>query len=357
MSKQFNLSTIIRQHILSLTPYSSARDEYTGKEGVFLDANENPIGSAGSVAYNRYPDPYQAAIKQKLAPLKGVKPEQIFLGNGSDEPIDLLIRACCVPAKDSIIILPPTYGMYEVSASINDVKLIKVPLTVDYQLNADAVLQAVQPDTKIIWVCSPNNPTGNLVKAEAIQSLLEGFDGLVVVDEAYIDFADTPSWTSQLNTYPNLVVLQTFSKAWGLASLRLGMCFASAELIAILNKIKPPYNIGGPTQLLLLEALDQANATKAMVKEILKQRDLLRTKLNDLSLVKEVYPSDANFLLVRFEEAKGVMEHLLNEKIIVRDRSKVILCEGCLRITVGTSEENELLMASLKKYEQQKVLV
>lgn len=357
MSIQFNLSTIIRQHILTLTPYSSARDEYTGKEGVFLDANENPIGSAGSSAYNRYPDPYQAAIKQKLAPIKGVNPEQIFLGNGSDEPIDLLIRACCVPAKDSIIILPPTYGMYEVSASINDVKLIKVPLTIDYQINADAVLEAVQPDTKIIWVCSPNNPTGNLVKTEAIRSLLEGFNGLVVVDEAYIDFADTPSWTNQLNAYPNLVVLQTFSKAWGLASLRLGMCFASVELIAILNKIKPPYNIGGPTQLLLLEALDQVNATKAMVKEILKQRDLLRTKLNDLSLVKKVYPSDANFLLVRFEEAKGVMEHLLNEKIIVRDRSKVILCDGCLRITIGTSEENELLMTSLKKYEQQKALV
>lgn len=358
MSKSFNLSNIVRQHILTLTPYSSARDEYTGKEGVFLDANENPIGSATSNAdYNRYPDPYQADIKRKLSPIKGVPADQIFLGNGSDEPIDLLIRATCRPGQDSILILPPTYGMYEVSASINDVKLIKVPLTTDYQIDTEKVLAAVEADTKIIWVCSPNNPTGNLVKAEDIFTLLNSFDGLVVVDEAYIDFADVDSWTTQLPNYPNLIVLQTFSKAWGLASLRLGMCFASVEITNILNKIKPPYNISGPNQLLLLDALEHEAEKSGMVKEILQEREILGKMLLDLSLVKKVYPSDSNFLLVQFDNAKGTMEHLLEEKIIVRDRSKVILCDGCLRITVGTREENEVLVASLKKFQQNNVLV
>jgi histidinol-phosphate aminotransferase len=349
MSKSFNLSNIVRQHILTLTPYSSARDEYTGKEGVFLDANENPIGSATGNAYNRYPDPYQADIKRKLAPIKGVPAEQIFLGNGSDEPIDLLIRATCRPGVDNILILPPTYGMYEVSAAINDVKLIKVPLTTDYQIDTAKVLEAVEPDTKIVWVCSPNNPTGNLINSADIFTLLDNFDGLVVVDEAYIDFADVASWTSQLVNYPNLVVLQTFSKAWGLASLRLGMCFASVEITNILNKIKPPYNISGPNQLLLLDALDHEAEKSGMVKEILKERDSLGKKLADLSLVERIYPSDSNFLLVRFADAKATMQHLLDAKIIVRDRSKVILCDGCLRITIGTREENDALVASLKK--------
>ncbi|GAB3171244.1 histidinol-phosphate transaminase [Telluribacter humicola] len=356
MNNKFSLSTIIRPHIQTLTPYSSARDEYTGKEGIFLDANENPYGSVVQDAYNRYPDPYQSAIKEKLAPIKGVRQSQIFLGNGSDEPIDLLVRATCTPGKDSILIMPPTYGMYEVSASINDVPLIKVPLTPDFQIDTDAVLAAITPDTKIIWVCSPNNPSGNLVQALAIQTLLEQFDGLVVVDEAYIDFADTESWTQQLDQYPNLVVLQTFSKAWGLASLRLGMCFASEELIRILNKIKPPYNISGPTQQLLLNALNEEEAKNQMVADIMRERDNLHAMLNDLSLVKKIYPSDANFLLVQFEEARSVMDYLLSEKIIVRDRSRVILCDGCLRITVGTNDENVAVVGALKKYQQNTVV-
>ncbi len=345
----FNLKSVIRPHILTLTPYSSARDEYTGKEGVFLDANENPIGSVVSEDWNRYPDPYQWAIKQKLAPIKQVRPTQIFLGNGSDEPIDLLIRATCTPQQDNILIMPPTYGMYQVSADVNDVTVIKVPLTPDFQINTDAVLNAITPNTKLVWVCSPNNPTGNLLEREAILRILDNFNGLVVVDEAYIDFADSQSFTQILEQFPNLVVLQTFSKAWGLAALRLGMCFASEELIKILNKIKSPYNLSGPTQKLLLEALDNETQKNEMVVEILKQRDELEQNLSQLPIVQHIYPSDSNSLLVRFDDAPATMNHLLEQKIIVRDRSKVTLCEGCLRITIGTEHENAQLLAALKQ--------
>lgn len=351
----FDLEKLIRPHILNLTPYSSARDEYTGQVGVFLDANENPLGSVLPENYNRYPDPHHRAIKEKLAPIKGVASDQIFLGNGSDEAIDLLIRATCVPARDSIIILPPTYGMYEVSASINDIALIKVPLTEDYQIDTQQVLANIQPSTKLIWVCSPNNPSGNLVKEEAIETLLKNFDGLVVVDEAYIDFADTISWTQRLAEFPNLVVLQTFSKAWGLASLRLGMCFASPELIAILDKIKPPYNLGGPTQALLYEALDNETTKKDMVRQILLERANLGIQLGELSSVIKIHPSDANFLLVEFRDASATMTYLVDGKIIVRDRSKVMRCNNCLRITVGTAEENAVLVAALRKFAQKTV--
>lgn len=356
MNTSFDLKNTIRPHILSLTPYSSARDEYTGKVGVFLDANENPYGSVLTEAYNRYPDPYQHAIKEKLAPMKGVQPNQIFLGNGSDEPIDLLIRACCTPGKDSVLIMPPTYGMYEVSASVNDVPITRVPLTSDFQIDTQAVLEAVQPDTKIIWICSPNNPSGNLVQQEAIETLLNQFNGLVVVDEAYIDFASITSWSQRLAEFPNLVVLQTFSKAWGLASLRLGMCFASAELIALLNKIKPPYNLSGPTQQYLYEALDQEERKNEMVAEILAQRTHLIAWLSELASVRRIHPSDANFILVQFEDAKATMQYLIDEKIIVRDRSRVTLCEGCLRITVGTFEENQVLVNALEKFQQNSVI-
>lgn len=349
MASEFNLRNIVRPHIWALTPYSSARDEYTGKEGIFLDANENPFGSATPSPHNRYPDPYQQEIKSLLAPIKGVRTDQIFLGNGSDEAIDLLIRATCRPSIDNIMILPPTYGMYEVSAHVNDVEVLKVPLTEAYQIDLEKILATVNATTKIIWVCTPNNPTGNSIDPERIHKLLSTFNGLVVVDEAYIDFSNQPSWTTQLEAYPNLVVLQTFSKAWGLASLRTGMCFASAELIRILNKIKPPYNIGGPSQALLLEALQQKDRVKVMIEDILQQRSYLAEALVKLPQVQQVYPSDANFLLVRFEDAKAAMAHLIDEKIIVRDRSKVILCDNCLRITVGTKEENEALIQSLKK--------
>ncbi|GAA4397630.1 histidinol-phosphate transaminase [Nibrella viscosa] len=345
----FTLETILRPHILSLTPYSSARDEYTGKEGIFLDANENALGSTTSTNYNRYPDPYQWAIKERLAPLKGVRPEQIFLGNGSDEPIDLLIRATCTPEKDSVLIMPPTYGMYEVSANINNVPLIKVPLTPDFQIDLPEVLAAIQPDTKLLFVCSPNNPTGNLIDRQSMLTLLEKFTGLVVVDEAYIDFADAGSMTALLDRYSNLVVLQTFSKAWGLAALRLGMCFASAALIRVLNKIKPPYNISAPTQELALEALSHVTQKEEMVAKLLAERAILTEHLRSLPLVQQVYPSDANFLLVRFDrpggpDAKTVFDYLISRQVIVRDRSKVKLCEGCLRITVGTPHENSQLL-------------
>lgn len=356
----FQLSTLLRPHILTLTPYSSARDEYTGKEGVFLDANENPFGSVidGSTFedslsddhFNRYPDPYQWAIKERLAPLKGVRPTQIFIGNGSDEPIDLLVRATCTPGQDSILIMPPTYGMYEVSASINDVILIRVPLTPDFAVDVPAVLDAIQPQTKLLFVCSPNNPTGNVMDQSAVVTLLENFDGLVVVDEAYIDFADAPSMTTLLDQYPNLVVLQTFSKAWGLAALRSGMCFASEELIRVLNKIKPPYNISGPTQQLLLQALSNVSAKDEMVTQILTLRRELAEKLTALPLVKHVYSSDANFLLVKFDDPKAVFDYLINHRVIVRDRSRVKLCEGCLRITVGTPAENEQVLTLLQSY-------
>jgi histidinol-phosphate aminotransferase len=348
--QSFNLQSILRPHILSLTPYSSARDEYTGKVGVFLDANENPIGSTTDTGdYNRYPDPHQWAIKQRLAPIKGVRVEQLFLGNGSDEPIDLLVRATCIPGKDNILIMPPTYGMYEVSAAVNDVEIVKVPLMPDFQVDVEAVLGAVTEHTKLIWLCSPNNPSGNLLQADAIRRILEAADhSLVIVDEAYIDFADAPSWTTELDNYPNLIVLQTFSKAWGLAALRLGMCFASAELIQVLNKIKPPYNISAPTQTLALEALEREANKSEMVTQILAERGFLQQNLRSLPSVQFIYPSDANFLLVRFDDAKAVFEHLIEQQVIVRDRSKVKLCDGCLRISVGTRPENERLLDVLR---------
>ena len=347
----FHLTQLLRPHILTLTPYSSARDEYTGKEGVFLDANENSLGSAtDSGDYNRYPDPHQWAIKQRLAPIKGVRPAQIFLGNGSDEPIDLLVRATCVPGHDNSLIMPPTYGMYEVSAAVNDVDIIKVPLTPDFQVDVEAVLGAVTEHTKLIWLCSPNNPSGNLLREGAIRTILEAAQhSLVIVDEAYIDFAGTPSWTRELDAYPNLVVLQTFSKAWGLAALRLGMCFASEELIQVLNKIKPPYNISAPTQVLALEALSHEAEKNEMVTQILTERTVLAENLRSLPSVQVVHPSDANFLLVQFTDAKSVFEHLIEQQVIVRDRSKVKLCDGCLRISVGTSVENKRLLTVLRQ--------
>lgn len=346
----FDLNKILRPHILNLVPYSSARDEYTGKEGIFLDANENPYQSVNGQHWNRYPDPYQWAIKEKLAPIKGVRPTQIFLGNGSDEPIDLLVRATCIPREDNILIMPPTYGMYQVSADINDVPIVKVPLTPDFQIDTEKVLAGITPQTKIVWICSPNNPSGNLVKRKAILDILNNFGGLVVVDEAYIDFADELSFTQELDKYPNLVVLQTFSKAWGLASLRLGMCFASEEIIRILNKIKPPYNLSGATQQLLFEAIDYVEKKNQLVEDILTERKHLSTNLSTLPLVKKIYPSDANFLLVQFDDAAAVMQYLLEEKIVVRDRSKVLLCEGCLRLTVGTAQENQILLEALKSF-------
>lgn len=347
----FNLDKVLRPHIAGLAPYSSARDEYTGKEGIFLDANENPLGSATPENWNRYPDPYQTDIKVKLAAIKGCRPSQIFLGNGSDEPIDLIIRATCTPKEDNIIILPPTYGMYEVSASINDVEIKKVPLTTDYQLDVDNILKAVTPYTKLIFICSPNNPTGNLIEKKSILRILESFSqGIVILDEAYNDFAEEPSFIAELDQYPNLLILQTFSKAWGLAALRLGMAFAGEEIVKILNKIKPPYNINGLTQKLLIENIDNLNFVKESVTILNDNRLKLVEALEKLPFVLKVYPSDANFILVKFTDSKAVFEYLIAHKTIVRDRSKVVLCDSSLRISVGTREENKTLISLLEQF-------
>ncbi|MCU0469393.1 MAG: histidinol-phosphate transaminase [Arcicella sp.] len=353
MLNSFNLQNIVRKHILNLAPYSSARDEYTGKEGIFLDANENPIGSATPENWNRYPDPYQWQIKEKLAPLKGCRPTQIFLGNGSDEPIDLIIRLTCEPQHDNVIILPPTYGMYEVSASVNNVEIQKINLTSDYQINTEKVLSAINPKTKLIFICSPNNPTGNIIDRHAILKIINNFQqGIVVIDEAYNDFADEPSFIPELDNFPNVMVLQTFSKAWGLASLRLGMAFANEELIKLLNKIKYPYNINGLTQKSLLENIDNVNFVKESVKTLNQNRDSLKTALKELAIVEHIYPSDANFLLVRFSNAKQIFDYLIEQKTIVRDRSKVVLCDNSLRISIGTEQENNHLLSLLTNYSE-----
>lgn len=345
----FDLNSLLRPHIAKLQPYTSARDEYTGKEGVFLDANENPFGSITEQDFNRYPDPYQSALKEEIAKIKGVRPSQIFLGNGSDEAIDLLYRAFCNPGKDNVILLPPTYGMYEVSANINDVEIRKVALTPDFQLQPDQILAAADPNSKILFICSPNNPSANKAKREDILFLLENFKGLVVVDEAYIDFSDEPSFTTELDRFPNLLVMQTFSKAWGLASLRLGMAFASEELIRILNKIKPPYNISGLTQDTVLAAIKDKAKVDRMIQDILAEREFLKRELEKLPFVQKIHPSHANFLLVQIPNANQVYDDLIEEKVIVRNRAKVLLCANCLRITVGTREENEALLKALSK--------
>lgn len=344
----FDPKDLLRPHLKQLVPYSSARDDYKGKEGVFLDANENPIGSITEENWNRYPDPYQQELKAKLAEVKGVSPEQIFLGNGSDEPIDLLIRAFCEPGVDEMIINPPTYGMYKVSADINNVRAKEVLLTNQYDLDAQALISAINDRTKIIWICSPNNPTGNDVSLEKIEIILKAFQGLVVVDEAYIDFADRPSFIEKLNEFPNLIVLQTMSKAWGLASLRLGMAFCSQEIVSILNRIKPPYNLSGLTQRTVLEALNNLDKKGEMVAEILQNRDELKIELEGLEIVKRVYPSDSNFFLVKMQNAGSVYKKLIEKQIILRDRSKVVLCEDGIRITIGTKEENRKLIEELK---------
>jgi len=345
-----NIEKLVRPNIRKVKPYSSARDEFSGEAKVFLDANENSLGSPLLKWYNRYPDPYQQKVKAAISQVKSVDTDRIFLGNGSDECIDLLYRCFCEPGKDNVIICPPTYGMYEVSAAINDIDIQKAPLTPGFQLDLEAIESMVNANTKIIWICSPNNPTGNSIHYEEIALLLNNFEGLVVVDEAYINFARQRSWLTELNEYPNLVVLQTFSKAWGLAALRLGMAFASAEIVAWLNKIKPPYNINQATQELALKALEETGQVNDMIKEIVAMRDELANVFRRMPLVEHVYPSDANFLLVKVRNATSVYEYLLEQGIVVRDRSKVQLCEGCLRITIGTEAENTVLVDAMISY-------
>jgi len=345
----FDLTKLVRENIQKVVPYSSARDEFTGEEGIFLDANENPITSLAAANYNRYPDPHQRKLKQKISPIKNVATENIFLGNGSDEPIDLLVRAFCEPKQDEILILPPTYGMYKVCAAIQDVAINTVPLDASYDLQTDKVLAACNSNTKIIFVCTPNNPTGNSISKHKIYELLTSFDGLVVVDEAYIDFSEQESFTSQLEKYPNLVILHTFSKAWGMAALRLGMCFASQEIIQLLTKIKFPYNINQATIDLALKSLDRVEEMKTLVHHINTERERLKDELGKLSCVLKIYPSETNFLLVKVTDAKKIHADLMVQGVIVRDRSNVIACEGCLRISVGTKEENDTLLNCLKE--------
>lgn len=349
MSK-FNLDSILRENIKNLVPYSSARDEFKGTASVLLDANENSFGSPLSETYNRYPDPLQIALKDRISKVKGVPSKNMFLGNGSDEAIDILIRAFCRPRVDNILILPPTYGMYEVSASINDVAVKKVNLDSDFQLNLDAIDENIDKNTKIIFICSPNNPTGNSIFREDIETIMSNFKGLVVVDEAYINYSRSKSFIQELTEYSNLVVLQTFSKAWGMAGLRLGMAFASEEIIEVFNKVKPPYNVNQATQTLALEALEKVYMVNNWIRDTVKARGNLSNLLEELPFVDRVFPSDANFILVKTDNANAIYDYLASKGIVVRNRSKVELCDGCLRITIGTPEENQTLLNALKEY-------
>jgi histidinol-phosphate aminotransferase len=348
----FDLDQLLRKNIKKLVPYSSARDEFKGEAQIFLDANENSFGSPLTHWYNRYPDPHQVKLKEKLSGIKGIPAENIFVGNGSDECIDLLLRAFAEPGKDNIIICPPTYGMYAVSAEINDIEIRKVPLTKSFQLDLPGIEAAIDDHTKMIFLCSPNNPTGNSLDRADIEVLLNNYFGLVVIDEAYINFSGFRSFIQELGDYPNLAILQTLSKAWGLAALRIGMAFASVKIVDVLNRIKPPYNIGQASQELALIALDQVEQVNDMIREIVRLRKELTEQLLELDLVKKVYPSDANFILVQVTNAHTIYQFLVKRGIVVRDRSNVELCAGCLRITIGTLKENEALVHALRDFSE-----
>ncbi|MFQ3575277.1 MAG: histidinol-phosphate transaminase [Cytophagales bacterium] len=348
----FEADKYFLQHIIQLKPYSSARDEYKGSEGIFLDANENPFGSATDEGkFNRYPDPLQKELKNQIAKLKGVESNQIFLGNGSDEPIDLLIRSTCFPGKDSIVQIAPSYGMYQVCADIHHVNLVSVQLEDDFLLNATKLIEAQQQSkAKLVFICSPNNPSGNAFEKSEIIKVIENVSALVVVDEAYIDFCPEKSMLNELARYPNLVVLQTFSKAWGLAALRLGMAFAHESIISVLNKIKYPYNLNILTQNTVLKALENAPRVARYAKQLNNLKADLIVTLSAMENIKKIYHSDANFVLVKFDKAKELFDSLINKKIITRDRSKVIMCEDCLRITIGTLEENDALIHGINDF-------
>ncbi len=347
MSAKFHLDKLVRDNVARLKPYSSARDEFKDfhEEMVFLDANENPYNTG----VNRYPDPQQITLKQHLSSLKRVPVDQILLGNGSDEVLDLLFRAFCEPKTDNIITLPPTYGMYGVLAATNDIANREVLLTKDFQPDVLAILEQVDHQTKMIFLCSPNNPTANSFEGERIVKLLENFKGLVIVDEAYIDFSTEESWASKLQEYPNLVVTQTLSKAYGLAGIRLGICYASAEIISVLNKIKPPYNVNELTQKRALERVLDDSSVQNEINSILKERDTLSKVLLEVHFVEKVYPSEANFILAKVDDANKRYEQLIKKGIVVRNRSTQALCENTLRFTVGTSEENQKLISALKE--------
>ena len=347
MRKTFDINNIVRDSVSKLQPYSSARDEYVsdGSEMIFLDANENPFDNG----VNRYPDPYQRSLKSLLSEQKGVSESQILLGNGSDEVLDLIYRAFCEPNQDNIITLPPTYGMYKVLAGINAVENKEVLLTADFEPNVEEILNAVDAYSKLLFICSPNNPTGNSFKKEGIEKLLKAFNGLVVIDEAYIDFSKDESWLSQLNSFPNLIVTQTLSKAYGLAGIRLGICYASEEIIGVLNKIKPPYNVNQLTQQRALKRVLNQDLVNQEVKQILEERTELIKALDSLEFVSELYPTDANFVLAKVDDANKRYQQLLEKQVVVRNRSTQLLCENTLRFTVGTPKENKKLIAILKE--------
>ncbi len=338
-----DINQLLRENIRTMKPYSSARDEFSGDAAVFLDANENPYNSP----WNRYPDPRQLKLKERVGEIKNVPISNIFLGNGSDEPIDLLFRAFCEPGKDNVVSINPTYGMYRVAADTNNITVKLVNLGSDFELDADAILAAVNPNTKIIFLCSPNNPSGNALDHNGMKRIVEGFHGLVVIDEAYIDFCPEKSFLPVLEQYQNLVILQTFSKAWGMAGLRLGMAFASFQIIEILSRIKYPYNLSILTQQKALELLDDKQRMIDWVEVILKERTKMVEVLVKYPFVIKVYPTDANFVLVKTHDPRGIYQYLVEEKIIVRDRSSISLCEGCLRISIGSPEENAILIDAL----------
>ena len=347
----FNIDSLVRENIKDLKPYSSARNEYTGEASVFLDANENSYGSPLDENFNRYPDPLQWQLKQELSKIKGVPPQNIFIGNGSDEVIDIAFRIFCEPVKDNVIICPPTYGMYKVCAGINNVEAREVQLSKDFQLNVEGILSAINENTKLMFICSPNNPSGNNMRRVDIEFLLNNFKGIVLIDEAYINFSRQKTFIQELTEYENLVVMQTLSKAWGLAALRLGLGFASEKIIELFNKVKPPYNINQSSQQLGIKALSNIKEVNANIKNIVEQRSKVQQQLQEFSFIKEIYPSDSNFILTKVEDADSLYQYLLANKVIVRNRSKEPLCENCLRITIGTPQENETLINALKNYE------
>jgi len=343
----FDLQKLVRSQIADLQPYSSARDEFdpVEREVVYLDANENPFDNG----VNRYPDPQQRKLKEVIARRRGVAANQLLLGNGSDEVLDLIFRAFCIPNQDKIIVMPPTYGIYRVLANINCVPLTEVPLNNDFQLVTKKIINQISSQTKAIFLCSPNNPSGNSFRREDILTLLQSFTGLVVIDEAYIDFSTQKSLVSELSSYPNLIITQTLSKAYGLAGIRLGICIASEEIVDILNKIKPPYNINSLTQERAISALKDWDTTQEQITQLIAERKGLFAQLEKISFVEKVYPSDANFLLVRVDDANKRYAQLIQNDIVVRNRSKQVGCENCLRFSVGTPQENQILIETLNR--------
>jgi len=343
---RISIGSITRENIRNMLPYSSARDEFQGQASVLLDANENPYNAP----LNRYPDPHQRTLKEMISALTEVHESSIFLGNGSDEAIDLLFRAFCEPGKSNVISIDPSYGMYEVCAHVNDVSFRKVLLNDDFSLNAEAVLRAADKESRIVFLCSPNNPTANLLDYNSVLRIVNNFGGLVVVDEAYIDFAASQGMPGDIKQHNNLVVLRTFSKAWGMAGIRLGMAFADKEVIAVLDKIKYPYNINILTQEAMLKRMVEMESSRDWIETIISEREKLRLELDKFEFIVKIYPSDANFLLVKTTDAKGIYNFLKNRGVIVRDRSRVSLCEGCLRITVGSPDENTQLINNLSEF-------